>query len=414
MLNALSVLLVASLGVPGPGPSARGELLPVPTVNPGQQLTVTAVDVSPSGAVVGNAQVVTTAFDGTTSTADLAQKWAKTPRDWRLRPLSPPAGSTSTLVYGLTDRGEAAGLATLDGTTRATRWSADGRSSTLIGEARSRADAVGPDGPWGVSTAGDTFIAGEAELVTRAGVRTPLRGTPELDAGYRRNVGAVGGPDTALVWVTNGIGQGTTAAPVLWKAGATLRLPVFSSIFLGPACVSRVQPDGSVVASGFSNTGGLPKWILLRHTGGVPGTDEVLAEATQTGGQIGGLSCTSGLQSNTLAADGGIAGYLNDAEGRRNAAYWNAANVVTTVPLATGERSASGVAAATGGRMVILAESEDGTNRLSLWRNGRRTQLPAPRGWTVASVVELTEAGLLVANVRNEAGTTRPAVWNLR
>ncbi len=411
---AAPALLVASLGLTGAaaGPGVRGELLPIPAVRPGQQLTVTAVDVSPLGVVTGNAQVITTAPDGTTSYADRPQLWASPRDDWRRRPLTLPNGATAGLVAGLTDRGEAAGTLTYDGVTRAARWSADGRTATIIGTDRSRTDAVGPHGPWGVSTAGDGLLAGEAELVARDGTRTPLRGTPELDAGYRRNVGSIGGPDTALIWVTNGIGQGTNAGPVLWQAGATVRLPVFSSVFLGPACVSRVRADGSVVASGYSHTGGTPRWLLLRHTGGVPGTDVVLSEATSSGQTIGGLSCTPGLASNSLAADGGIAGFRTDAEGRRTAAYWNAADVVTTVPLAAGERSAAGVAAASGGRMVILAEAEDGSTSVSLWRDGVRTPLPAPRGWNVASVVELTDAGLLVANLRNEAGTLRPAAWN--
>ena len=63
--------------------------------------------------------------------------------------------------------------------------------------------------------------------------------------------------------------------------------------------------------------------------------------------------------------------------------------------------------------MVILADGEDGRVAMSLWRNGARTALPAPRGWTVRSVVELTEAGLLIANVQDEAGTVRPAAWRL-
>ncbi len=427
MVNALAhlvtpVLLVSSLGLTGAAtrPAAaggvRGELLPVPRVRPGQQLSVTAVDVSPSGVVAGNAQVISTAPDGTTSYADSPLQWSAPLRDgWRLRRLALPDGATSGTLAGQTDRGEAAGTLTYDGLTRAARWSPDGRTTTLIGGDRSRTDAVGPHGPWGVSTSGDGLIAGEAELVARDGTRTPLRGTPELDAGYRRGVSSIGGPDTALVGVTNGVGQGTTAAPVLWQAGATVRLPVFSSYFLGPACASRVQPDGDVAISGFSNTGGgLPRWLMLRHTGGVPGTDTVLSEATASGPLFAELTCTPGLTSNSLAPDGGIAGSVTDADRRRTAAYWNAANERTTIPLAAGERATSGVAVASGGRMVILAEAEDGSTSLSLWHHGVRTPLPAPRGFTVASVVELTEAGLLVANLRDAAGAIRPASWNLR
>jgi hypothetical protein len=212
--------------------------------------------------------------------------------------------------------------------------------------------------------------------------------------------------------VVDGIGQGTTARPVLWQAGATVGIPVINAVFLTPACVSAVQADGSVVASGYSVSAGTVSFVLLRHVGGVPGTDVLLNRATAAGQPIDSLTCGSGGLSDSLAADGGIAGFISDADGQR-AAYWNAAGVATVVPLADGERSSAGVAVAGGGRMVVQAQGDDGTARLSLWRDGSRTPLHTPDGWTVSSVVELTDAGLLVANVRDAAGTVRPAVWNL-
>ena len=44
-------------------------------------------------------------------------------------------------------------------------------------------------------------------------------------------------------------------------------------------------------------------------------------------------------------------------------------------------------------RVVIRSEGDDGSARLSLWHNGKRTTLATPDGWTVGSVVELTETG---------------------
>jgi hypothetical protein len=427
--TAASLLLVGALGLTvgavspaaaagtgaRPGPVVRGELLPVPVTGPGQQLTVTAADVSPLGVVAGTVRVTTTSPDGTQSVSDAPQRWARIPRvGWLRQRLELPAGATSGTVSGLTDLGEPAGAVTVDGTSRAARWSVDGRSATLIGGAGSRVSAVGPNGPWGVFTAGTEpiGITGEAELVTPAGARTPVRGTPELDAGYRRTVSSIAGPDVALAWVVDGIGRGTNARPVLWQAGATARLPVTSYPFLERACASRVRADGSVVVSGYTVEAGTPSFVLIRHVGGVPGSDVVLARAGGPGQPTGGLTCGPAQISNTLAADGGIAGYVAGADGR-HAAYWNAANLATVVPRAAGEASAAGVAAAGGGRMVIQAEGDDGTTRLSLWRYGVRTQLPAPDGWTVTSVVELTDAGMLIANVRNAAGAERPAAWDL-
>jgi hypothetical protein len=151
---------------------------------------------------------------------------------------------------------------------------------------------------------------------------------------------------------------------------------------------------------------------MVRHVGGVPGTDVELSRATAAGQPVAGLACSSGFVPDNLAADGGIAGSVTDTDGTR-AAYWNADNERTVVPLAAGERSAKGVAVADGGRMVLQVDGGDGSVRLSLWHNGVRRALATPAGWTVSSVIELTDRGLLVANVRDASGTVRPAAWQL-
>ncbi|MEU4420298.1 hypothetical protein AB0F81_06700 [Actinoplanes sp. NPDC024001] len=412
------VLFVGALGWAGASPATaaptvRGHLLPVPAAGAHRQISVWAVDVSPLGVVAGNVEQTTTAPDGSASYLELPQRWAEVPGvGWLRQQLALPAGATSGRVNGLTDPGEAAGSVTLsDG--RAARWSIDGRYTTLIGGASTSVTAVGPHGPWAVLTYDDDIpVIGESELVTRDNVRTPLSGTPDLDTGSRRSVSSVGGPDTAIVWVGEGLGQGRTSRPVLWKAGATLRFPVISSYFLGPACTSEVQADGSTVYSGYLRDDGEIAFALVRHVGGVPGADITLSRATGAGQPTGGLDCTPASSADTLASDGGVAGYLTDTNGRQ-AAYWDAANTLTVVAREAGEQSASGVAVADGGRMVILAQHDDGTSRVSLWDNGMRTRLTTPAGWTVTSVVELTDAGLLVANARNAAGVARPIAWNL-
>lgn len=389
----LAGALVLTAGAAAPvRPGVQGRLLPVPA-----GAGATAIDVSPLGIIAGTAR---TADD------------VRTPQRWLgglRQQLTLPAGATSGAADGLTDLGEVAGEITLDGVTRATRWSIDGRSATLIGEARSRVSAVGPYGPWGVATSDANLISGTAELVTRSGVRTPVTS----ESGHRRSVASIADADTALFWVTNGIGKGATARPVVLDRGATHPLPVFSSFFLSPACVTPVQADGSVVVSGWSNEAGTPAFQMIRHVGGVPGTDVVLARVDGSNQPYSGIVCTGDQVSRSLAPDGGIAGYTSEA-GVQRAAYWDAANVATVVPLAPGERSAAGVLAASGRRMVIRSEGDDGSVRLSLWRDGSRTRLIVPDGWIVTSVVELTEAGLLVANVRDAAGLERPAAWQTR
>jgi hypothetical protein len=71
-----------------------------------------------------------------------------------------------------------------------------------------------------------------------------------------------------------------------------------------------------------------------------------------------------------------------------------------------------GAVVATGGRMVVQAQSDDGV-RLSFWHNGVRTELTTPTGWSVNRVIELTDRGLLIANLSDAVGTIRPAAWNL-
>jgi hypothetical protein len=98
-----------------------------------------------------------------------------------------------------------------------------------------------------------------------------------------------------------------------------------------------------------------------------------------------------------LALGGGLAA-TETVEGIPNrAAYWDGRNVRTVVPLAPGEYRALGAAVATGGRMVVRVEGDDGVTRLFLWDDGVRTPLAIPAGWTLENVVELTETGLVVA-----------------
>jgi hypothetical protein len=407
----LAAALAAGPAAPAFAAPLEGALLPIPAAPPpGQQFTVSAVDVNPIGVVAGNATVTVTNPDGTQSSTSTPQRWGLLPNaGWRRQQLGLPAGATSGAVAGLTNVAEGGGSVTVDGAQRAARWSIDGRTATLIGTAGSRVTAVGPNGPWGVSTDdASNPIAGSAELVARDGVRTPLQGTPELNAGYRRSVRSIAGPQTALVSVSGGVGWGSTVRPVIWRDGATLALPVFSTPMLPNPCVSSVLADGSVVHSGFHTDTSPPHHELVRHVGGVPGTDVELADSTN-GDPITHVACGS----DGLAADGGIAGHRFAAD-VPHAAYWSPDNVRTDVPLADGERSAQGVAVANGGRMVIRAEGTDGSVRLALWRAGVRSELSTPAGWSLVQVVELTDRGLLVANVRNAAGVVRPVAWDLR
>ncbi|HST84429.1 MAG TPA: hypothetical protein VLL08_22010 [Kineosporiaceae bacterium] len=407
----------ASAATSAPPAPVRGIPLPVPRAAAGQTVNVSVPDITPSGVVGGTIVVVTQAPDGSQTSTSTAQRWLPTAGGWRRQQLAQPSDTRNVTLSGLTNAGEAAGsLTDVDGQTRAVRWSADGRSSVTLGEPNSSATAVGPNGPWGVhTTEPGGIVTGDSELVYRDGRRTLLRGTPELDAGYDRTVLALAGPRTGIVGVRDGIGRGTTVRPVLYRDGATLALPVFFSFFVGPTCVSQVQPDGSVAYSGLQVIDGVPQAVLVRHVGGVPGQDIALEPAGTADTTSGWLGCQTNGVSDRLAADGGVAGVLQQpsSEGStRQAAYWNADGVRTLVPLQAGEQASTGAAVATGARMVIQAETEAGPT-LSLWRNGARTPLTLPTGWKPSQVIEYTETGLILGVATDAAGASRPVVWDV-
>jgi hypothetical protein len=258
-------------------------------------------------------------------------------------------------------------------------------------------------------------IPGSSELVDRAGRRTPLTGTPELDAGYDRTVLSLAGPRTALIGVRDGVGRGTYVTPVIYRDGATLALPVVFSFMGGTTCLSPVQPDGSMVYSGIRVVGGVPQSVFVRHVGGVPGQDVPIADVGTIGSPSATLGCDQNGVFDRLAADGGVAGTVPVPAGTgwvNQGAYWDASGARTLVPLGPGERSSVGVAVATRGRMIVRAETDAGS-RLSLWRRGVRTPLTLPSGWTGGAIVEFTDTGLLVGTASDAAGLTRPVVWDL-
>jgi hypothetical protein len=426
--SSIRILLAAAIAAALPLPAAtagawaapvRGTLLPVPPAGPNTVLSVSASDVSPAGVVVGTANRQTTQPDGTQSSSTRPLRWLPVTvggsvgsAGWRRQQLSVPPGIPFAAVTGVTDRGEAAGTIGTGSSSHAVRWPLAGGPAISLGGDTSTLSAVGPDGPWGVDTPNSLNpIGGDTELVSRTGERTPLSGTPELDAGYRRTVISIGGPQTAVVGVTSGVGFGGRFSPVLWRDGATLALPVFNSPLGVHFCMSAVQPDGSLVYAGLDLSSGTPQQVLVRHVGGIPGTNTDLDRAGAA--PYANLFCTSGsAAADVLAADGGVGGSITDANGVSQAAYWDAANTRTLIPLADGETSSIAVAVATGGRLVLQSQTADGT-RLTFWHDGVRTPLATPAGWSVSRVVELTDRGRLLANLSDAQGHVRPAVWNL-
>ncbi len=394
------------------GPADRPAVAPV--VLTGPSVVTQAVDISPSGIVVGTSQPQPEPTDGM-PVPPPATGWRWLPAGPRYvgQELAVPAGTTSVSIAGVTDLGEAGGTVQSGRFSyQPVRWSISGRQTTPLGSAAggpttanaiSTTSAVGP-AQWAVST-GDT-ISGAGTLVARDGTRTELSGTPELSGARIVDAYSIGGPATALLGTTSGVGYGSTGRPVIWRDGATLTLPVVSSFPLGNDCTSGIQPDGSVAYSGPQGlSNGAIVTVIALHRGGIPGTEVPLP----TGGRTATVGCPS---LDTLSADGSVVGQLQaTATQPAEAALWRNG---TLVPLGvrTGETATAAQAVATGGRVVVVATTTDGVSQPYLWRNGARTPLTVPAGWTLRSVVEMTDAGAVLANVQNSAGDIRPVVWN--
>jgi hypothetical protein len=400
----------AGAAAPVAAPADRPALAPVPL--PGPSAVTQAVDISPAGVVVGTSQALPATGGGMQPPPPASGlRWLPRRGGYVEQPLAVPAGTTSVSVAGVTDLGEAGGTLSTPAGPEAVRWSVSGLRTISLGSAAggpttpntiTTTSAVGP-GQWAVST-GDS-ISGSTALVARDGTRTELSGTPDLDGARILAAYSIGGPSTALVGTISGVGYGSTGHTVVWRAGATVTLPVVSSFALGNTCASEIQPDGSVAYSGpVGSTSQGPTFGIGLHRGGVPGAEVPLP----TGGRTATVGCPS---TDTLAADGSVVGQLLPAGSQPGeAALWRG---TTLVPLGVraGELSTTAAAVATRGRVVLVATTSTGADVPYLWSGGIRTPLALPAGWTLRNVVEMTDAGVVLANVRDAAGDVRPVVW---
>lgn len=397
----VTAAIIAALAVPGATPAVAAPLpAPVPILLPATQPYVGARDIAPGGAIVGTAGPSDPQTGPTGSTAQL---WLNPRGVYVAQTLPVPEGATGATVAGVTDRAEAGGTVEFGTTSRAVRWSSDARvQPTLIGGNASRTSAVGP-GEWLVDTAlGRGFV----EIVTRDGTRTNL----DLSPNYIHGVGGLsaGGPTTALAWGSGGAGAGRSVQGVIWQDGATFGLPVLRTFSTGPvSCHSEIRPDGTVAFSGPGTQAPDGFGAGIRR-GGVAGTTVWL----RAGGLMGQLGCQNGdLTSDTLSADGWVAGSVGSREVAPTAALWRPNGSLVRLGKAADETSSFAVAVARGGRAVIRGYLQDGGSRLYLWQRGTRTPLPIPAGWTLSEVVEMTDRGIVLANLTNADGQRRPVVW---
>jgi hypothetical protein len=404
---ALTGLVAATLTsattlISAAAPSAAAAVPVRGVILPAGQAIAEAVDISPSGVVVGT--------QATAQGAPTAgQLWsAGTGRAWVRRPLAVPDGVSPSRVSGVTDSGEAGGYIGSGTAATAHRWSADGRVATPLAPAQSATSAVGPD-QWLVNL-GDSLFASQTAVVARDGTTTRITGIPgRAVAGV-----SMGGPQTALLSSTDGVGQQTVGTPYVWESGAAQALPIFQSFTHGTGCLSDIQPDGSVAYSGaVRQADGSVTSRLGVLRGGVGGQDTSLE--VPAGAHSAGLDAWC-YRNDLLSSDGWTIGAASWYAPRgTEPVVWRPDGTAVLPALRDDESNARAVAVATGGRVVIEATTAQG-DRLFHWRNGVRTPLTVPAGWSVSDVVELTDTGYVLANlgrVVDDVVQSRPAVWRV-
>jgi hypothetical protein len=401
LLSATSAVAATSAGPA----SVRLIWLPAPGSAAGTAVSTSVTAVTPWGAMSGTTSILRTLPDGSDQGDSTAQRWLPTgPGRWLRQPLPQPAGTSFGQGVGLTGLAEVGGSWDTDGLADddvAVRWPATGGHGTVIGATDSRVTAVGPDGTWGVQTdlPGYRSIAANAELVARDGTRTPI------DTGARLNtVISIADRHTALLTLIDGVGEGTTSTPAVWRDGQLKSLPVFSIALGYPDCVSDILSDGSVAYSGISDAGGSFREIAQVHRGGVPGT-EVPLDLRGGGGSV---ACDG---RDTVAADGSVGGTLQlPGEILSQATIWRGSEP-DQLPLRPGELSTSVVALQSATFAIVRGQLTAGGQDLWAWRHGRVIPLAVPSGDTVASVVTVTPSGLVVANLKDGAGLSHPVAW---
>src|SRR4051794_37948782 len=216
---------VTTLALAGPAAAADGVSV-APPLLPVAQAVTRAADVSPAGVVVGTG--VVNDAGGT-----LAYRWQPRGPGYFRQRLAAPPGLPYASATGVTDRGEAGGNA-FDAVSRtgSYRWSTNGRVAPALLEEPSAVAAVGP-GEWLVNQG--EYVASTSTIVARDGSLTPITGLP---TGTGMGGMSLGGPQTALVAVRDGIGQGSSRHPYGGGAGAAQGPPAPSAVLLGPARAS--------------------------------------------------------------------------------------------------------------------------------------------------------------------------------
>jgi hypothetical protein len=379
--------------------------LPAPRSASGTAVSTAVTAVTPWGAMSGTTSILRTLPDGSDQGDSTAQRWLPTGLGrWVRQPLPQPAGTSFGQGVGLTNLAEVGGSWDTDGLADddvAVRWPATGGRGTVIGATDSRVTAVGPDGTWGVQTdlPGYRTIAANAELVARDGTRTPI------DTGARlTTIVSIADRHTALVTLIDGVGQGTTSTPAVWRDGQLKSLPVFSIALGYPDCVSDILANGSVAYSGISDVSGSFQEVAQVHRGGVPGT-EVPLDLRDGSGSV---ACDG---KDTVAADGSVGGTLQlPGEQLSQATIWRGGEP-DQLPLQPGELSTTVVALQSATFAIVRGQLTAGGQDLWAWRHGRVIPLTVPSGYSVASVVTVTASGLVVANLKDGAGLSHPAAW---
>ena len=380
-------------------PAAAAATPVPPQILAGPGLATSAVDISPLGVVAGMSGPAEP-FPG--DPAQEARPFRWTPRldgTYRRQALPVPADAAGAGVAGVTAAGAVGGFVAAAETITATRWPVLGGTPQSVAAAPSKVAAVGPAQLLVEVPPPGSGFGGGLELVRADGTRADVDAVVP-DAQFVRGFfgTSVGGPDAVSFGVFGGAGQGSFVEPWVWVDGAGTPLPVRSTFFFGPACVSEILSDGTQAYSGliFEER----RFVVGVHRGGVPGTE---VELPVPEGEFGRLTCDYGTDA--MHADGTVVGSVAD-----DGAVWRG-EVLTRIAPDAGETSVRAAAVASRGRVLIVAGGADGTYQPYLWRDGERRALQLPAGTALRDVVEFTDTGLVLANVTGAGGAVQTVVW---
>ena len=296
--------------------------------------------------------------------------------------LSMP-GATNSYAYGVNDKGQVVGAASLsDGSTRAFLWQ-DGVAQflTTLGDPNSAAFGINSSGQIvGYSYSLSTFSDSTCPLLWHNEAITDL-GTPFGTTGGALRINSGGqvvgysySPDSQLL-------------ATLWQDGSITHLATLGVVGVGNA----INTSGHV--AGFTYYPNLSRRATLWRDGGIVDV-----------GTLGGVNS----QAQGINTAGWVCGYSDTADGSRRGFLWRS-SVIEGLSTLGGPNSAA-YDINTAGQIVGSSDTSDGSSHATLWQSGQVVDLGTGNG-TSSEARSISDNGWICGYWQTGAGASQAAVW---